>query len=40
MMTVTPVDTGPNRLVPGARFSTRMRIFGSPYQLTLEDQDR
>lgn len=25
---------GPDHLVPGARFSTKMRVFGLPYQLT------
>jgi hypothetical protein len=25
---------GPSRLVPGARFSTKMRMFGVPYRIT------
>jgi hypothetical protein len=32
--TVGDTIDGPDRLVPGARFSTKMRVFGLPYHLT------
>jgi uncharacterized protein YndB with AHSA1/START domain len=32
--TVGDTIDGPDHLVPGARFSTKMRVFGLPYHLT------
>jgi Polyketide cyclase / dehydrase and lipid transport len=32
--TVGDTIAGPDHLIPGARFSTKMRIFGLPYRLT------